>query len=155
MPESGEAMSDRDETETAASIPQWVHRLPSLSDFYAPLPTLAEPTEDLDATFVRVAELLGASSTPLAVRVQISDGEDADVRSWVLDTGPTGCQVTSEATRPPDAEAILDTETWALIASGRMSPLEAFAQGRMRVRGDMQTARRIARQLYRRDASDS
>jgi hypothetical protein len=154
MTESGEVMSDRDETETTASIPQWVHRLPFLSDFYTPLPALAEPTvEDLDVTFDRLAELIGMTPTPMAVRVQLGEGEHADVRSWVLDAGPSGCRVTSEATRPPDAEAILDAETWRLIASGGMSPLEAFARGRMRVRGSLQTARRLARQLYRRDAA--
>jgi putative sterol carrier protein len=89
------------------------------------------------------------------VRIQLGEGEDAEVRSWVLDAGPSGCRVTSEATRSPDAEAIVDAETWRLIASGRMSPLEAFARGRMRVPGDMQTARRLARQFYRRDAAES
>ena len=147
-------MSDHDETETAKSIPQWVGRVPSLSNFHTPLPNLAGHSEsDHQAAVVRLAELLGATPDRLTVRIQINDGEQA--RSWLLDAGPTGCQVTDDVAQQANVEAILDQETWSLLASGRMSPLEAFARGRMRVRGDMKTARRLSQHLYHRDASES
>jgi putative sterol carrier protein len=147
-------MSERGETEAGTSFPQWVQDLPFLSNFHTPLPRLAEPgAKDLDATFVRLGELLGAPEAPLAVRIQVSDGEH--VRSWLLDAGPTGCRVTDDTDGPPDVEAMLDAETWTLIASGAMSPLEAFSRGSMRARGDLRAARRLARQLYRTDTMQS
>ena len=56
-----------------------------------------------------------------------------------------------DADREASTEAITDEETWALLTSGRLSPLEAFALGRMRVRGDLRAASRLARQLYHRE----
>ena len=147
-------MSERGETEASRSFPQWVHDLPFLSSFHAPLPRLADTgTKDLDATLVRLGELLGTPKVALAIRIQISDGDQ--VWSWLLDAGPTGCRVAEDTERPPDVEAMLDAETWSLIASGAMSPLEAFAHGRMRARGDLRAARRLARQLYGRNTTQS
>lgn len=142
-------MSNHNQTESA-SIPHWVRRMPSLSPFCAPLPGLAEaPEGDHGAAVGRLAEVLGAPEEPMSVRIQIINGDGA--RCWLLDAGPAGCQVTRDADRDASTEAILDEETWALLASGRLSPLEAFALGRMRVRGDLRAAGRLARQLYRRD----
>jgi len=151
-PESGETMSDRDATETAARILERIRRLPFFSDFSAPLPRLVEPDRyDLDGTFARLAELIGTPQEPLSVRFHIADGDA--VRSWYLDAGPEGGQVTTEeSARRPDVEFILDSETWKLIAEGTLSPLEAFGRGRMRVRGDIDVYRRFAGQLQRADA---
>jgi len=49
------------------------------------------------------------------------------------------------------------TFAWALlgrsfvIVGGALSPLEAFARGRLRLRGSMPVARNVARQLYGQD----
>jgi putative sterol carrier protein len=47
----------------------------------------------------------------------------------------------------PDVELILDAPTWRAITSGELSLVEAFARGRMRVRGDIDDARRLVQQL--------
>ena len=147
-------MNDRAESEAAESMPRWVRSLPFLSAFHTPLPILGEPGEgDLDATFHRLGELLGAAAAPLVVRIQLAG--TSGTRSWVLSSGPAGCEVTNDTAQPINAEVILDADTWMLIAGGRLSVLEAFAQGRMRARGDMRSAVRVAKQLYRQDAQDS
>jgi putative sterol carrier protein len=147
-------MSNGNETKVEIALPQWARSLPFLSNFQTPLPRLAEPAaQDLDATLGLFGQLLGAPSEPLAVRIQISEGEQQ--RSWLLDAGPDGCRVTEDDNRPPDVEAMLDAETWRLIANGEISPLEAFGRGRMRVRGDLRAARRLAGQLYRTDSTQS
>jgi hypothetical protein len=132
-------------------IAPWTRRLPYLASFRETLPRLAEPGRpDFDAAFTRLGELLGASVTPLMVRIQVSEGEH--VRSWQLNSGPTGCQVTPGGTDgAADAEATADEQTWALIVGGTLSPLEAFARGRLRLRGSMPVARTVARQLYGQD----
>lgn len=145
-------MSDRDPNETAAAVLDRFRKLPFFSDFSTPLPRLAEPDSyDLDGTFARLAELIGAPQEPLSVRFRIADGHA--VRSWTLRAGPEGRQVTTQESEPqPDLEFILDAETWKLIAEGTGSLLEAFGRGRMRVRGDIEVARRFAGQLQRADA---
>jgi len=128
-------------------IAPWTRRLPYLASFRETLPRLVEPGRpDLDAAFTRLGELLGASATPLVVRIQVSEGEQ--VRSWQLNSGPTGCQVMPGGADPADAEATAGAQTWALILGGALSPLEAFARGQLRLRGSMPVARNVARQLY-------
>jgi putative sterol carrier protein len=147
-------MNDLDETGATTDFPQWVRDLPVLSGFQQRLQGLTEAgARDLDATFSRLGELIGASRSPLLIRIQLSDGDD--VRTWLLDADFTGCRVTGAADRPPDVEAILDVETWTLLASGEMSPLEAFGRGRLQVRGSMRAARYLARLLYRTDTTRS
>jgi hypothetical protein len=132
-------------------IAPWTRRLPYLASFRETLPRLAEPGQpDFDAAFTRLGDLLGASATPLTVRIQVSEGEH--VRSWQLNSGPAGCQVTpGDTDGAADAEATADAQTWALIVGGTLSPLEAFARGRLRLRGSMPVARNVARQLYGQD----
>jgi hypothetical protein len=146
-------MSNPDAADTTGmkEIAPWTRRLPYLASFRETLPRLAEPGgPDFDAAFTRMGELLGASATPLVVRIQVSEGEH--VRSWQLNSGPAGCQVTpGDANGVADAEATADAQTWALIVGGALSPLEAFARGRLRLRGSMPVARNVARQLYGQD----
>jgi putative sterol carrier protein len=47
------------------------------------------------------------------------------------------------AVERPDVEIITRAETWWEIADGRLSPLEAFVKGRLRVRGKIELAKRI------------
>lgn len=147
-------MNDFDDAEATTNFPQWVRDLPVLSGFQNRLPRLADAgAKDLDTTFSRLAELIGAPRSPLLMRIQLGDGDE--VRTWLLDADFTGCRVTREADRPPDVEATLNVETWTLIATGGMSPLEAFARGRLQVGGSLRAARYLARHLYRAEATPS
>jgi hypothetical protein len=127
-----------------------VSRLPSLRDFSLPLAALVEPdAPDLNESFDRLGQRVGAAPEPLTVQFEVSDA-----RSWYLDVGPTGCTVSEQAHGSPDVEVILDSDAWRRIASGNMSPLEAFGRGQLRVRGDIAVARRFARLLPHTDAGD-
>jgi putative sterol carrier protein len=140
----------------AASLGQspWMRAMPLLSDFGTPLPRLmGADSRELDTTFDRLSQVVGNSEEPLAIRIRIVDGERD--RSWLLYADSAGCRVTAEPEQAPDLEAIMSSETWVLIASGTLSPLEAFSRGRMRARGDLRTARRLVRQLYRSNGTAS
>jgi hypothetical protein len=141
-------MNDLDQSEIESAITAAIRNMPFLSDFNAPLLRSAEPgSADPDATFAQLGELHGASPEPLTVRFHLSFGEQ--VRSWVLHADASGCRVMHDASGAADVEAFLDAQTWAMIASGEISPLEAFARGRMQVRGDIDIAGRFVRQLHR------
>lgn len=120
-------------------------RLPLLQDFGMPLATLdASQADDIGASVERVARQLGGVDEPLSVHVEISD-----VGSWHLNARPSGSTVTEAAEGRPDVEILLDADTWRQLVTGRVSGLEAFGRGRLRVRGDIGEARRFARLLHR------
>jgi hypothetical protein len=141
-------VDDHDKTEVTARIARQVESSPLLADFHIPFPKLTDAGRpDSDAAFARLGELLGAVQEPLTVRFRVTD--EGSGRSWLFDGGPDGCRVTNDAATQPDVEVILDAETWNLIASGAMSPLEAFGRGRLRIRGDINLARRFVQQVHR------
>lgn len=128
--------------------------MPFLADFYAPLPPLTRhDNEDLDAGFARLAQLIGGVDSPLAVRFVVTDTDD--VRTWVVEADPDGCRVSTADPRHPAIEVMLDADTWRQIAAGRLSMLEAFGRGRMRVRGDIGVARDFAQALRRAGGTSS
>jgi SCP-2 sterol transfer family len=142
-------MSARKKTQTRARPARRIHGHPMLSDFHAPLPRLTEPGEkNLGVTFARLAERIGSSPDAPSARFHISEGKH--VTCWFLDAGPVGCRVTDSAEGPSDLEIFLDADTWRQMACGRLSPLEAFSHGRLRLRvsSDLDVARRFVRRLH-------
>jgi putative sterol carrier protein len=126
-------MRDGADTETAAAE--------FLSDFEVSLPRFGG--KDPEASFKRFAKLIGAAERPLSVVVHVADEDE----SHVFHAAARGCTVTDVVPESSDLELILDASTWGEIASGELSLLEAFAHGRMRVRGDIDDARRLVEQL--------
>jgi len=147
-------MDDHDKTEVTARIARQVEGSPLLADFHIPFPKLADVGQlNSDAAFTRLSEVLGAVQEPLTVHFRITD--EGIGQSWFIDSGPEGCRVTKDAPRQSDVEVILDAETWNLIASGTISPLEAFGRGQLRIRGDINLAHRFVQQVHRASAPHS
>jgi putative sterol carrier protein len=102
---------------------------------YAKFRRLTETTEaDLDKTFQRLASFLGRSGKTATVQFTILVGNTP--RSWTVRLQRREAKVQDEAEDKPDLEIITRDTTWIEIAEGRLSPLEAFRQGRLRARGD-------------------
>ncbi len=121
---------------------------PILSDFVRPFPdTLKGKRSDLAASFKQIAEAFGKARRASAIQFTIQDGRST--RRWCLTTTQEGSNVSESATKNPDLEILTDAETWAEIASGEVAPLTAFGQGRVRVRGDIELARVLAKRMRR------
>jgi putative sterol carrier protein len=119
---------------------------PVLGDFAVPFPNLLGGNqEDLAAGFKRMAKLLGKWRRPALIQFTIGQGRGA--RQWALVLTPERCTVTEEAADRPDLEVLTSREVWSQVASGELPPLYAFGQGKMRVRGDLEIARLLARRL--------
>jgi SCP-2 sterol transfer family len=135
--------------------PQLGERLradPVLADFLSPFPRLTDSEKsDLGRTFERFGELIGGSEVRARVQFGVlqGDGEGETVRSWSLELGPDACAVSAERVHRPDVEVLVAEETWRRLADGTLAPLEAFGRGEMRVRGDIQLARRLVQLLRR------
>jgi putative sterol carrier protein len=65
---------------------------------------------------------------------------------WTLELGKAS-KVVERAVGKPKLEVVTRADTWHLIAAGELSPLEAFITGKLRLRGDVEMAKRIVRHL--------
>jgi hypothetical protein len=117
-------------------------RLPLFSDFAAPFPVLT--ADDPAAAFGQLAGLLGAPPEPLSILFSLTGDAGG---GWLVQAGSEGAQVSPAQAAPPDAEIIMDTRIWSALAAGRVTLLDAFGSGHVRLRGSLAAAQRFARLL--------
>jgi hypothetical protein len=115
-----------------------------LSTFIAPLPPLLARGDR------NVADGLGKTLRALSkVRkgavVQFSTGE----RGWYATAGSDS--IVEGAHKKPNLEIIASEEVLLEILSGEISALDAFGQGKLRVRGDLGIAGVAARALHNKE----
>ncbi len=66
---------------------------------------------------------------------------------WVLELYGGRSAFRRATVKNPDFELLTRKETWNAIASGRLSPADAFLQGKMRVRGNVELGQRLFERL--------
>ena len=127
------------------------------SSDYATLHPLTHPSgDDVGNTFLRMAEALeGTFSLPgrkqkKAVFTLVSkDGR----HQWMLAFSGSACKCSKGSAKSPDFEIIVRESAWWDIASGRLSPMYVFSQGKMRIRGDLDFGETLYRALARDDGT--
>lgn len=129
---------------TGGKIAERLEGDPLLKDFLTPFPNLLQ-TDDIAGSFQRMAESLG--KTNFRGPIQFSIREGGKQRRWCLVSAGGGCRVSEDQVERPRLEILTDADSWMEVAKGKLSPLEAFALGKMRVRGDIKLARLLARRL--------
>lgn len=121
---------------------------PLLTDFVAPFPDLGRGRECTPlASLQRIAELLGGRRK--AAHIQFTLSEGTAVRRWCLALTPRGCKAAEREHKRPNLELVTAMDVWAQVATGQLSLLEAFGQGKLRARGDIELARFMVRKLHR------
>lgn len=119
-----------------------------LSDFASRFPNLlGQKRADVAGGFNKVAKALAGSKMTGTIQFTLRDGRKT--RRWCLTLTPGDCLVAEAATDNPDLEIITDASIWAAMAGGKVSPLEAFGSGQVRVRGDIKLARELAKRVKR------
>jgi putative sterol carrier protein len=116
-----------------------------LADFARPLPNLLGGKRAPDASFKRVAQALSKSKRTASV--QFTLGSASRARYWTVVMSPKGASASAGPAEKPTLEIVTDSASWTEIASGKLSPLEAFARGKLRVLGSIELARLVARSL--------
>lgn len=99
---------------------------------------------DLGKGFQRMLGSLKKSEDRGRIQFRIVDRKP---EHWVLDLYPGRSTVRRAEVRDPDFELVTRKETWDAIASGTLSPAEAFLHGKMRIRGDVQLGKRVFERL--------
>ncbi len=125
-------------TEAYSELPS---KLMEANMTYARLRSLTETPEDaLGGVFKQVAAELPDSAGTVQFRV-VGDGE---ARYW---SASAGSEARAAKADDPALEIVATGETYRRMADGSYSPLEAFLDGKMRVRGDVDLGKRLVRKL--------
>jgi putative sterol carrier protein len=102
---------------------------------YASLADLTEGgNADLAATFQNLASRLESADFDVAIEYQIGDGKN--YRTFFVHAANGRSAVRAEAAPEAALRIFMAEETWREIASGAISPADAFCDGRVRVIGD-------------------
>ena len=89
---------------------------------------------DLIGTFKNMASLLKTAGFEIAIGFHIHDKQT--VHRYSLHATSKKTTVNQGGNPKTDLEVITTAETWREIARGAMSPLDAFGDGKLRLRGD-------------------
>lgn len=116
-----------------------------MNSYFTLCPLANSAETDLDTTFQKIAESLTESEEDARIQFRILEGPQE--LCWHLDLTSKGCLVRAERISHPDFQIITKAETWKQIALGSLSPLRAFIQGKMRVRGNIELGKRFLRRL--------
>jgi len=113
---------------------------------FATLRRLVEPGQPSpDSVFETLCKSLQDSGEHARVQFQIVGGEQR--RFWRLELADKFCKVVNGPTERPDLEIITRAENMQKMADGSLSPIEAFARGKMRIRGNLELAKRLFKKL--------
>lgn len=114
---------------------------------FARLKDLTAGTQgDVEGMFQNMGKLLESSGLEAVVRFEISAGKVTQVYAVHVSKGSSSVARPS-APAPAHLEILLEEGTWRDIASGALAPLQALANGMMRVRGDTRLGVRLIHHL--------
>jgi len=93
----------------------------------------------------RLASELRGTSERGVLQIRVLDGATRHV--WCLRLKHKTVAQPGPIEETPDLEIVLRQDTWREIASGQLSPVDAYLGGRMRVRGDYELGKRLLRSV--------
>ena len=113
---------------------------------FAPLQRfLEENKQDPEDGFQKMAQALSDYEAPVRIHVRLLN--DEQVEHWEVEGGRSKPTARRKEPKKADIVVIARRETWLQIAQGRLSPFDALFSGNMRIGGDIEAAKRIARHL--------
>jgi putative sterol carrier protein len=96
-------------------------------------------------TFQSLAQALHSYGTPVRLHLRLVDGEKFD--HWDVEGGAKAPAARRSAPKNADVHLVMKHETWIAIASGELAPFDAMFAGKLRVGGNLELAKNIARHL--------
>jgi hypothetical protein len=119
---------------------------PSTFERFARLPALIEPGQfDIGMSVTHLADLLHSFGSPVTVVLTVIGA--ASTERWHVKISATEAVSSAGAVDAPDVEVITSPAVASAIASGSLSPVVAFGQGRLRIRGDLGLASRLLKHV--------
>ena len=95
----------------------------------------------VDEVLSNLAKRLAPGRDEGRFNIDILDGDRR--RSYSVQLKDRNCSVATQAVGKADFEIVLSKETFVEVATGNLSPVDAFLTGRMEVRGDLNFGKRL------------
>lgn len=111
-----------------------------------------KPTsKDIDTSFIKAAALLKGMAEHARFQIKLIDSRTT--ANWCLTLTEEICTVSRTHIDRPEIEIITHEDTYWRLATGDLSPVEAFLAGKMEVIGDCKLLFRIYQKLATKDDS--
>jgi hypothetical protein len=108
-------------------------------------PLVERKSHDLEALFRTMGERLAASGEKGRLQFRIYD--KSGNTDWVVSLGDGSPKLETSTVDHPRLESLTQKETMLQMAEGTITPTVAFHLGHIRVRGDVELARRLLTHL--------
>ena len=115
---------------------------------FARLRPLAAGKDDSEAGLKQLAQALSDYKKPTLLHVRLVTGKEGErVEHWEIKAGSKDATVQRKEPMKADVVVVMRPETWSQIAQGMLAPYDALFAGKLRVGGDVETAKDITRHL--------
>ncbi len=101
--------------------------------------------KDLGTSFERMAEILHQSGDTGKLQFEIHAADK--VQHWLVDVNPKSSTAKPVKNEKADFEIITDADTWMDLANGKLSPLRAFLEHKIRLRGNLALGKKLLMNL--------
>lgn len=117
-----------------------------VADFTKPFPMLFDKNQrSLDKSFAKMAKLVGIIPRPVSIQFEIHRKQKP--AHWCLQCSSKHTEVSKVRQEKPTLEIITTEQSYKRIAMGEQSLFQAYLDGNLRVRGDIELARILARRI--------
>jgi len=116
-----------------------------ITNFFTLKKLTGSKQKDVESTFQKMVDILKSTDVHGKFQFQILQGEEPAF--FLFDATKKSAKLNMKKVAKPDFEIITSKETWLEIASGTLSPIRAFLQNKMRVRGDVEIGERFLKQF--------
>ncbi len=115
---------------------------------FARLKPLAEEKDDAETGLKHLAKALSNYRKPAIVQIRLVTGNEGErVEHWEIKAGSKDAKPQRRNSKKGDVVVVMRPQTWNQIALGMLAPYDALFAGKLRVGGDLETAKEITRHL--------
>ena len=112
-------------------------------------PLVSGGEKDVAASLTQAAKALASYEKPARIHVRLldTDNNTETFDHWDVEAGTTKAAARRGAPKAADVVVVMRRDTWLQIAQGQLSPFDALFNGKVRVGGDLELAKGLARHL--------
>lgn len=115
---------------------------------FARLKPLAGEKDDAEAALKQLAKALSSYKKPALLHVRLVTGNQGErVEHWEIKAGSKDAKPQRREPKKADVVIIMRPQTWSQIALGMLAPYDALFAGKLKVGGNLETAKDITRHL--------